>query len=365
MSLLGSLVRVAWALPGRIALGGLVARAWAVPDSPSAVAGWGGAAGRALRRDRHGRPVHVLLVPVVALQLVLAVILAGLVAAARAGADDPMTSTPVQVTSRPNNGGPARGLAAWVDMYDWSATYSGGRPALGPDAVDAMAAKGIQVLEIQAAGSRGGAADVLEPALLQQWIDRAHARGIQVIAWYLPTLVDPVADIRRLTAIGRLRVDGVGIDIESIDVANPAVRSERLVQVTQAVRAAVSQPLQAILMPPVLLDRLNPRFWPGFPWAQLAPLYDVWTPMSYWTERRPGSPHRDAYNYSRANVEALRQNLGRPDAVVTLAGGEGATSTLADVAGLRRAAVDTGTVGVGMYDYRSTLPAAWAVLRER
>src|SRR3954470_1635665 len=36
-----------------------------------------------------------------------------------------------------------KGLGTWVDVYDWSVTYTKGQPTVGPDDVDRMAAAGV------------------------------------------------------------------------------------------------------------------------------------------------------------------------------------------------------------------------------
>ncbi len=254
--------------------------------------------------------------------------------------------------------GPLRGLAAWVDVYDWSAAYSNGNPSIGPEAVDAMAARGVQVLEIQSAKAEqpGG---VLEPELLGRWIARAHARGLRVVVWYLPTLVDTGVDLAKLTASAQLPVDALGVDIESRAVADPTARSAALVQVTRAIRATTRLPLQAITLPGVVTDVINLAYWPGFPWHAIASSYDVWTPMGYWTNRTPQSGYRDAYRYTRDNIDLLRADLGKPSAVVTVAGGLAEQTTAADVAGYVRACADLGCVGGGLYDFRTTADGLW------
>lgn len=285
----------------------------------------------------------------------------GLPPAASALGEANSTSVRSSAPVRARDGGPMRGLATWVDMYDWSETFTMGRPRLAPGAVDAMAGHGVQVLEIQASAS-SAPTDVLEEGLLRQWIARAHAHGIRVVAWYLPTLVDPAGDLRRLVAISRLGVEAVGVDIESESVSDPAVRSARLVQLSQAARAAIRLPLQAITMPPVVLDLVNRAFWPNFPWQGIASSYDVWTPMSYWTDRSPASGYRNGYRYSHDNTAWLRRDLGDPAAVVTLAGGIGDLTTGADVSGFLQAGAETAVVGGGIYDFRTTTDAQWAAV---
>src|SRR4051812_28794226 len=48
-------------------------------------------------------------------------------------------------------GGPYRGLGTWVDVYDWTLTYTKNKPTFGPDDVDHAADLGVQTLYIQAA----------------------------------------------------------------------------------------------------------------------------------------------------------------------------------------------------------------------
>src|SRR5690606_15877221 len=92
---------------------------------------------------------------------------------------------------------PYRGLGAWMDVYDWSATFAKGGPALEPDAVDVLAAQGVQTLYIQAS-KWDAPTDVLEPERLLAFIERADHHGIAVVGWYLPTLEDPARDLQRL-----------------------------------------------------------------------------------------------------------------------------------------------------------------------
>ena len=53
----------------------------------------------------------------------------------------------------------------------------------------------------------------------------------------------------------------------------------------------------------------------------MAPSYDAWMTMGYWTNRKPDSGYRDAYRYTRENIDRLRVNLGNPDAIVHPIGG--------------------------------------------
>jgi hypothetical protein len=113
----------------------------------------------------------------------------------------------------------------------------------------------------------------------------------------------------------------------------------------------------------VVLEAVNPRYWPDFPYRELVSSYDVWLTMGYWTNRPATTPYRNAHRYTRENVARLRANLGRPDAVVHAIGGIGDQTTLADVAGYRQAGVETGSIGGSLYDWRTTRPDLWGAMQ--
>jgi hypothetical protein len=257
---------------------------------------------------------------------------------------------------------PYAGLGTWVDVYDWS-HYKNTTPTVGPDQVDQMAAEGVQTLFIQT--TKHDAPDlILERDLLDPIIARAHARGIRVVAWYLPTLEDVDNDLNRLVGSANLDVDGLAVDIESRKVGDAGERSRRLVDLSNRLRAALpGRAIGAIVMPPVQLEVVNPNFWPGFPWQEIAASYDVWQTMGYWTDRKQSSGYRDPYTYTDENLRRLRNNLGNPTAAVSPVGGVGAMGD-ADVDAFLRAAVENGAIGGSIYDWRTTRAEAWPSLRK-
>lgn len=275
----------------------------------------------------------------------------------------PVVTTPVvPERAEPWTLQPYRGFGAWLDAFDWSVSF-----ARSPDHVisgadiDRMAAEGVQTLYIQA--SRWNSpTDILEPQRLLGIIDHAHARGMSVVAWYLPTMVDPELDLRRMLAIARLPVDGLGVDIESLELDDVAERNRRLLDISARLKAALGdRTLSAIVMEPVLMEDVNPNFWPGYPWAGLAEHYDMWLPMSYWTNRR--GPWRHSHTYTAENIARLRAHIGQPDAPVHTIGGVGDRTTVGDLHGMVVAAVEQRAIGGSIYDYRTTQPAFWEVLR--
>jgi len=257
---------------------------------------------------------------------------------------------------------PYHGLGAWLDAYDWSVTFARSpEHTVGVEAIDHMANEGVQTVYIQASRWNAPSA-VLEPERLLPLIERAHERGMSVIAWYLPTLVDPEVDLARMLEIAALPVDGFAVDIEARDVEDVAERNRRLVDVSARLAAALGdRPLGAIPMEPVIMEQVNPQFWPGYPWAEIAPYYDVWLPMSYWTNRR--GYWRDAYTYTAANMVLLRERIGDPAAPVHTIGGIGDRTTVEDLHGMVRAATEQFAIGGSIYDYRTSRLEFWAPLR--
>ncbi|HEX2191788.1 MAG TPA: hypothetical protein VHH09_01205 [Acidimicrobiales bacterium] len=263
-------------------------------------------------------------------------------------------------------------LGTWVDVFDFNPAHADGEPSVSPDDVDGMAAAGIRTLYLQAARSQDRRApdDLTSPALLGAFLQRAHAKGIAVVAWYLPYLSDLADDRRHLEAIVEFRAeghrfDGVALDIEwRAGVRDPVLRSDRLVELSVQLRElARGLPVGAIVLPPVLTDVVNTGYWPRFPWDRLRRLYDAWLPMSYWTDRGSRSPYADAYRYTADNVRMVREHLGDPAATVHAIGGIGDESSTDDYRDFLAACADTDVVGYSIYDWDTTDDTAWAVLR--
>jgi len=248
------------------------------------------------------------------------------------------------------------GVGAWIDVFDWSREFGGDEPVVGPDDVTAMADAGVQTLYVQ--GARASAPeDVLERDRLEALLQRADDEGVATVVWYVPSLVDPAADLRRLEALAELDVDAVAVDIEARDVPDPAERSRRLVDLSEQLREALPDTaIGAVPVAPVLLEVVNTDWWPGFPWAELAPNYDAWLPMTYSTERLAESGYRDAERYTHENLLRLRANLDDPEAVVHPIGGVADDLVVADVEAHVRAARRGDAVGVSLYDWPTTAP---------
>jgi hypothetical protein len=265
-----------------------------------------------------------------------------------------------------------RGLGAWVDAFDYAPAYA--RPEEGaqvvPEDLDAMAARGVRTLFLQAARADERSPEgIVDRALVGRFLERAHHLGMSVVGWYLPKFGDLDSDLARLALlrdfrVGRHRFDGIAVDIEyRRDVPDDAERNRRVVELSWRLRqAAPGYPLGAIVYPPALLEVIQPTFWPDFPWAQIAGAYDVWLPMAYWTELAADSEYRDGYRYAEEGTRRLRANLGNASALVHVIGGVADVATAADVERFVSAARETSAIGWSLYDYRTTSSAGWDVL---
>ena len=74
--------------------------------------------------------------------------------------------------------------------------------------------------------------------------------------------------------VGGERFDGIGLDLESSEVPDIALRNRRTVAFAKQVRKLVgaSVPVAAIVYPAVQLEVLNTTLWPDFPYAAVEPL---------------------------------------------------------------------------------------------
>ena len=281
------------------------------------------------------------------------------------GSDRDLTTVPVGASAVPEERSVEAyaGYGAWVDVYDYVPAMqgSGQGPEVTPDDVDEMADQGVRTLYLQAANDHARTpGPVVDESLVGEFLTRAHERDVRVVGWYVPRFASVARDLAFLEGISSFEVDGhrfdgVAVDIEwTRSVPNARERSERLVELSTQLRGEVGDdPLGAIVLPPVQLEDVNRRMWPGFPWEELAPLYDVWLPMGYWTDRRASSGWRDASRYTVENAARVRSNLGDEDAVVHVIGGIGHDATASDLTRFVAAAVDAEAFGASVYDWAS------------
>jgi hypothetical protein len=297
------------------------------------------------RDDRRRRLRQVVVAGVALLVLVL------VYDAARGGSNRP----PGAWTLTPHTG-----LGAWVDAYDWTAQLGGADPAVQLDDIDAMADAGVQTVYLQTSHLRSSDL-VLEQERLEGLIDRIHDRGMHVVAWYLPSLVDVDHDLERLVASAELDVDGLGVDLESTEVTDPIERNRRLVDLSTRLRAAVGdKALAAITLSAVHLQVVNTAYWPGYPWQEIAATYDVVMPMAYWSIRT--GELREGARYVGENLDRLRNDLG-PGVPIHVIGGIADEATNADLDGMVTAMEREDVIGGSLYDWATSTPEQWQQLR--
>jgi hypothetical protein len=252
------------------------------------------------------------------------------------------------------------GLGTWVDIYD-------GGVYTAPEATAArIAARGVDTVWVETANYRSSA-DVVNATRLARFVDALHASGVNVVGWYLPGHVNPALDTRRALAMLSFRTpaggafDGIALDIESTKLANVGLRSRRAVALAQRVRqAAPDVPLAIIPFNPRGLER-HPKTWPRFPWAQLAASADAFAPMIYTSSSVRGFD--GTYGYVTRALRLLRTDTAQPDVPIHVIGGVANRLGGEELAGFAAAVKDDGsTIGVSLYDWTTTSPAAWRAL---
>lgn len=255
---------------------------------------------------------------------------------------------------------PYRGLGTWIDIYDPTAWND-------PEGtVSAVAARGVATLYLETSNDRA-ATDLFRADRLGRLLDAAHAEGIEVVAWYLPSFANLKRDLRRSLAAIRFRspsgerFDGFALDIESPTVRSPARRSARLLTLSHRLRNAVGpgRALGAITPSPRGME-LSPTYWPGFPWADLGGLYDVFLPMTYFTYRVEGGAAAAAY--LTRSIAIVREETGLADVPIHLIGGIGDRTSKAEARGFMRAVAACGPIGYSIYDFFTTRNATWVEL---
>ena len=251
---------------------------------------------------------------------------------------------------------PFRGTGAWVSLFtkEWSDPQA---------ACQSFAAHGVKTVYLETGRSNSTGA-IAKPDQTGAFIDAAHAAGLDIVAWYYPTLRRPDLDVTRLLETARYQspaggtFDGLGIDIEDTTVKIIARRNIRLLSLMRRVRAAApAMPIGAITYPPVALD-LNTRVWPHFPWWAVAKLSDAMLPMAYW--RYVTHAPVGAAWYTAGNLLALRLLTGNPNLVVHIVGL--APAGAAEVSQFARQASLGGAAGFSLYPAQAVTDSEWPIL---
>jgi hypothetical protein len=251
-----------------------------------------------------------------------------------------------------------RGLGTWLDIYDVAWRH--------PDAaVRKMADEGIRTLYLQTSNFSRGKPFVYREAV-GRFLDAAHSRGIDVVAWYLPGFRDVSLDLHRSLAAVRFRspngnaFDSYAVDIESPEVRRASARTRRLLGLSTRLRGAVGPdyPLGAIIPSPRGLDDSG-TYWPGFPFRALARTYDVFLPMTYFTWRVSGE--QGAHWYTAQNIGIIRRRTRDQTVPIHVIGGIGASR--GETRGFVEAVRERGVIGASYYTFPITPPDDWQPLQ--
>ena len=254
-----------------------------------------------------------------------------------------------------------RGLGAWIDLFDAAAWKD---PAA---AVLDLHHHHVRTLFLETS-NYSWPAKLNQPAALARFITACHARGMRIVAWYLPDFSLGSRDYSRSMAAVRFRTaggqrfDSFGLDIEASMVKPVSGRNHRLIVLSQRLRNAVgpSYPLGAVIPSPVGMST-NATYWPVFPYARLAGLYDVMLPMGYYTYHGDGAT--PAYQETLTNIAIIRDQTGSAGIPIHIIGGLAASSSGDETQAFVRAARESGVIGASIYDWATSDQADWAALR--
>ncbi len=253
-----------------------------------------------------------------------------------------------------------KGLGSWVDIYEDKAW---GNPVA---TVQNMKSHGVRTLYLETGNSRQKTA-IFNPTGQAAFIKAAHARGMKVVAWYLPELKNGTTDYNRIAAAIKFRTsdgqrfDSFALDIESSAVTPVSTRNSRLDALTKKIRkvAGASYPLGAIIPSPVGISK-NKTYWKGFPYKSLAAQYNVFVPMSYYTYHGKGAAA--ATSDTLSNVRIIRAQPGCKTIPIHLIGGIADDSTTAEVKAFVAATQKAKVNGASLYSWTGTTAADWKAL---
>lgn len=280
-------------------------------------------------------------------------------AAVAAAAPAPAPVPPPPPAPPPRTLAALEGLGGWIDVFDHTDDPNSILPL-----VRGMASQGVRTLYLETARF-ASETDIQYPRAVGAALDEAKSRSLRVVAWYPPAFDDLDRDVRRslaavrFTSPGGNRFDAFGADIEYGDrVPDAEQRTAAAIEYSRRLREGASDvTLAAIVIAPSSLE-LNPDRWPNFPWLELGPLYDAFMPMNYWTARSPDPD--TAAQLTEHNTAETKRLTGKPVHVI---GGLAEDADEAQVSAYVAAARRSGSLGGGLYDYRTTRPEVWDELR--
>ena len=254
------------------------------------------------------------------------------------------------------------GLGTWIDIYDYDAWRHPVRTARS------MVDHGVRTVYLQTSNYSRNAAFV-HPDGVAAFLDAARGNDLRVVAWYLPGFRDVALDLHRTLRAIRFRTengsrfDSFALDIESPEVRNPWVRTQRLLALSERIRREVGTeyPLGAIVASPHRLKVADPRFWPSFPWRRLAGTYDVFLPMTYYTYRVRGP--RLASWYTAQNVQIIRRETAGMQVPIHVVGGISFDATGGETRGFVQTVRQREVLGASYYTFSGITREQWEALK--
>jgi hypothetical protein len=257
-------------------------------------------------------------------------------------------------------GRPFADAGSWVSIFSGDAVWDHPR-----EHVARMHRAGVHTLFLQTASSTSPVgSQVYRPTQVARFLQAAHARGMRVVAWYLPPMRDVGREYRRAMAAvdfrtpGGQRFDAFALDIEpSGTTPTGTLRNDNLRRLSNRLRTAVgpTYKLGAIVPSPIGLS-LSPKFWPDFPYATIGRFYDVVLPMSYSTYRVSGPTA--TYDYTMGNIAFLRSALGPAVSLHVIGGNAGASGRL-ETRAFVQACNDARVTGASMWHYTAYGDEDW------
>lgn len=250
------------------------------------------------------------------------------------------------------------GLGTWVSVYSpaWDDPEA---------AVAEMAQHHVRTLYLET-GNYRHAADVFRADDAGRFIDAAHAAGLRVVAWYLPSFANLERDTRKALAAIRFRsasgqrFNAFALDIEATTVRSLSLRDHRLLQLSARIRRAVRPryPLGAITPSPI---GMSEYFWPDIPYQRLTRDYNAFLPMAYSTLKGIHS-RGGTVDYLTSTIDAIRTASGDPAFPIHLIGGLSGSMGKKETAGFLQAVRQAKPSGYSLYAFDQTTPAVWKKL---
>jgi hypothetical protein len=125
--------------------------------------------------------------------------------------------------------------------------------------------------------------------------------------------------------------------------------------------AGESYPLGGIIPSPRGIV-VHKDYWPGFPYADLAAIYDVIMPMSYFTWHHPTGP--STHLYLTQNIRIIQREVGSDQVPIHVIGGIAQDASLEQAQAFVDVLRERGAIGGSYYTYTGVHGAEWSVLRQ-